>query len=150
MRRHTLTRTVIASASLGGIVLVSLAVYAASPALELFGPDPLAVNEVGTDVAAFGGYLAASSPFENEGNIPGGPASFESRVRLFNQGNLIRDYHIPRFCQTHSGGGNRNTLTMGARGLVVGLPTYSCSGTSSGGSAIVYRRQGSDYSTSHT
>jgi hypothetical protein len=150
MRRHTSRRTVIACASLGGIVLISLAVYAASPAVELFGPDPIAVNEVGTDVAAFGGYLAASSPFENEGTIAGGPASFESRVRLFNQSNLVRDYHLPHFCQTHSGGGNRNTLAIGARGLVVGLPFYSCSGTNRAGSAIVYGRQGSDYSTSHT
>src|SRR5688572_11724726 len=150
MRRHTLTRTVIASASLGGIVLISLAVYAATPAVELFGPDPIAVNEVGTDVAAFGGYLAASSPFENEGTISGGLPSVDSRVRLFNQGNLVRDYHIPHFCQTHSGGGNRNTLAIGARGLVLGLPFYSCNGTSWAGSAIVYRRQGSDYSTSHT
>lgn len=149
-RRHTSRNAFTVCASLGALVLMSPPAHAASPAQELFGPDPFAVNETGTDVAAFGGYLAASSPFENEGTVPGGPPSFESRVRLFNQSNFVRDYHTPRFCQTQSGGGYKNTLSIGARGLVLGLQFYSCSGTNQAGSAIVYPRQGNDYSTSHT
>lgn len=148
MQRPTSRKQLTTCAGLAALVLMSPTAHAASPAQELVGPDPFAVNEVGTDVAAFGGYLAASSPFENEFTVTGGPPSFESRVRLFNQANHVRDYYIPHFCPTHSGGGSRNTLAIGARGLVLGLPTHNCSGTS--GSAIVYKRQGSDYATSHT
>jgi hypothetical protein len=149
MRCHTSRRTVTAFASLGGVVLISLAAYAATPAVELFGGDPLDVNEVGTDVAAFGGYLAASSPFENAGQIEAGPPSFTSRVRLFNQGNFVRDYFIPELCP-FSIGGHKNSLSIGARGLVVGLQSYSCGGTNQAGAVLLYPRQGSDYSTSHT
>jgi hypothetical protein len=150
MQRHPLRKTRSVYASLGALVLLSQTAHAATPAQELFGQDPIDVNEVGTDVAAFGGYLAASSPFENDGTIEAGPASFESRVRLFNQSNHVRDYFVPRFCQFHSEGGRKNTLSIGARGLVLGLPWHSCSGTSQAGAAIVYPRQGSDYATSHT
>ena len=150
MQPHTSRKRLTACASLGALVLLSPIAEAATPAQELLGPDPLAVNETGTDVAAFGGYLASSSPFENEGTIAGGPPSFESRVRLFNQGNFVRDYYVPRFCQTHSGGGYKNTLAIGARGLVLGLQFHSCNGTTWAGAAIVYPRQGSDYSTSQT
>jgi hypothetical protein len=150
MHRHPSRTRLTTCASLGALVLMSQTAHAASPAQELFGPDPIAVNEIGTDVAAFGGYFIGSSPFENAGNIPGGPPSWESRVRLFNQANHVRDYFIPKFCQAGAGGGRKDTLAIGARGLVVGLPFYSCAGTAQAGSAIVYRRQGSDYVTSHT
>jgi hypothetical protein len=152
MQRHPSTGRLTVYASLGALVLMSQTAHAASPALELFGPNPIAVNETGTDVAAFGGYLASSSPFENEGELPGEgpPGGFESRVRLFNQSSHVRDYYIPHFCSTHSGGGNKNTLALGARGLVLGLPFYGCGVATQAGSAIVYPRQGSDYSTSHT
>ena len=109
--------------------------HAASPALELNGPNPTAVNETGTDVAAFGGYLASSSHFENDNRLPneGPPTGFESRVRLFNQGNHVRDYYIPRFCSTPTGGGhaggNEEHAGHRARGLVLGLQFYGCSGT---------------------
>jgi hypothetical protein len=152
MQSHTSRKRLTAYAGLGALVLLSPIADAASPAVELVGPNPLAVNETGTDVAAFGGYFAASSPFENEGNIPGEgpPSGFESRVRLFNQGNYVRDYYVPHFCQTNSGGGLKNTLSIGARGLALGLPFHGCNGTTWVGAAIVYPRQGSDYSTSHT
>jgi hypothetical protein len=150
MQRHKKRRAVTAFASLGTLVLISPIALAASPAVELVGPN-VDVNETGFDVSAFGGYLASSSPFENEGTLPGEgpPSGFESRVRLFNQSQHVRDYYVPHFCQTHSGGGYKNTLAIGARGLVLGLQFYSCSGTTWAGSAIVYSRQGNDYSTSH-
>jgi hypothetical protein len=149
MQRYTSRKPLTAYASLGALVLMSQTVHAATPALELVGPN-VAVNETGTDVAAFGGYLASSSPFENSGNLPGEgpPSGFESRVRLFNQGNHVRDYYIPKLCETHSEGGRLNTLAIGASGLVLGLYAYGCD-ASLGGAAIVYPRQGSDYSTSH-
>ena len=150
MQRHTSRRPLTAYASLGALVLMAQTAHAASPAVEVFGADPIAVNEMGTDVAAFGGYFVGSSPFENGGDIPGGPPIWESRVRLFNQANHVRDYFLPKFCQAGSGGGRKNTLAIGARGLVLGLPFYSCNVPSSAGGAIVYRRQGSDYVTSHT
>ena len=157
MQRHPSRKPLTTYASLGALVLIAQTAYAASPALELNGPNPLAVNETGTDVAAFGGYLASSSQFENDNRLPneGPPTGFESRVRLFNQGNHVRDYYVPRFCSTptgggHSGGGMRNTLSIGARGLVLGLQFYSCGVPDRAGAAIVYLRNGSDYSTSHT
>ena len=148
MQRPTSRKRLTACASLGALVLMSQTAHAATPAVELFGPDPLDVNETGTDVAAFGGYLASSSPFENTGTVSG-PPNFGSRVRLFNQGNFVRDYHIPLFCGFVSGG-HKNSLSIGARGLVVGMQSYSCSGTNQAGAAVLYPRQGSDYSTSHT
>lgn len=126
--------------------------FAALPAQELVSaPDPLDVRHSGHDVATYGGFTIASSQFESSANLPVGDLQYSGRLRLFNGTNFVRNYPLPVLCAgDFSGAGKKNTIAIGASGIVAGMPTSSCEGATYAGAALVYERSGNDYSEGYT